>query len=156
MTGGSARHLSEPAFPDDDGSMDRRLAEASDQIERLAVIGAVRLLVPVVAIRGDVPADGDKESEMAAVFTTGADGRRALLAFSSSETMRSWDPEARPVAVSGRDAARAALDEGAHALVVDIAEPDMWVVETDDLSHIASGHTLVRTDAGSAWTRGPA
>ena len=64
MTGGSARHLSEPAFPDDDGSMDRRLAEASDQIERLAVIGAVRLLVPVVAIRGDVPADGDKESEM--------------------------------------------------------------------------------------------
>lgn len=154
MSGDLAGHLGQPAFRDDDGSVDSRLAHARDQIERLAVIGSVRLLIPVVAVTADVPADGDKESQMAAVFTTGADGRRALLAFSCTDTMRSWDPKARPVAVTGRDAARAAVDEGAHALVIDIAEPHMWVVETDDLSHIASGHSLVRTDAGSAWMRG--
>ena len=87
----------------------------------LAVLGGVRVFVPVVALLGDVPADGDKEADMAAVLMTGADGRQALLAFSSVATMAAWNADARPVPVWGRDAARAALDEDASAVLLDLA-----------------------------------
>ena len=144
--------LAEPAFPDDDGTVYPALAEAfGDDARVLAVLGGVRVFVPVVALLGDVPAGTDKEADMAAVLMTGADGRNALLAFSSVATMSTWDPEARPVPVWGREAARAALDEGASALLLDLASPTFTVVETADVEHLAAGHRLVSTDAGPAW-----
>ena len=144
--------LAEPTFPDDDGTVYPALAEAfGDDARVLAVLGGVRVFVPVVALLGDVPAGTDKEADMAAVLMTGADGRNALLAFSSVATMSTWDPEARPVPVWGREAARAALDEGASALLLDLASPTFTVVETADVEHLAAGHRLVSTDAGPAW-----
>ena len=88
---------------------------------------------------------------MAAVMMTGADGRQALLAFSSVATMTAWDADARPVPVWGRQAARAALDEGASAMLLDLASPTFTVIETADVEHLAAGHRLVSTDAGPAW-----
>jgi len=144
--------LAEPAFPDDDGTVDPALAEAfGDHVEVLAVLGDVRVFVPVVALLGDEPAGSDKEADMAAVLMTGADGRNALLAFSSVATMTTWDPDARPVPVWGREAARAALDEGASAMLLDLADPTFTVVETADVEHLAAGHRLVSTEAGPAW-----
>ncbi len=144
--------LAEPAFPDDDGTVDPALAEAfGDDANVLAVLGDVRVFVPVVALLGDQPTGSDKEADMAAVLMTGADGRNALLAFSSVATMATWDPDARPVPVWGREAARAALDEGASAILLDLAGPTFTVVETADVEHLAAGHRLVRTDAGAAW-----
>ena len=144
--------LAEPAFPDDDGMVDPALAEAfGDDARVLAVLGDVRVFVPVVALLGDEPAGSDKEADMAAVLMTGADGRNALLAFSSVATMTTWDPDARPVPVWGREAARAALDEGASAMLLDLAGPTFTVVETADVEHLAAGHRLVSTEAGPAW-----
>lgn len=144
--------LAEPAFPDDDGTVDPELAEAfGDDTRVLAVLGGVRVFVPVVALLGDTPSGSDKEADMAAVLMTGADGRKALLAFSSVATMTSWNADARPVPVWGRDAARAALDEDASALLLDLAAPTFTVVETSDVEHLAAGHRLVTTDAGPAW-----
>jgi len=144
--------LAEPAFPDDDGTVDPALAEAfGDDARVLAVLGDVRVFVPVVALLGDEPAGTDKEADMAAVLMTGADGRNALLAFSSVATMTTWDADARPVPVWGRQAARAALDEGASAMLLDLAGPTFTVVETADVEHLAAGHRLVTTDAGPAW-----
>lgn len=154
------RSLAKPAFPDDDGSLDDMLAAAfaadSDTADSdtAAIIGAlcsVRVFVPVIAVLGETPSEGDKDSEMAAVFMTGADGRKALLAFSSLETMKNWDPQARPVPINGYDAARAALDEGAAALLLDLGDPHFTVIETDDLGHLAAGDQLVNTEAGTAW-----
>lgn len=88
---------------------------------------------------------------MAAVLMTGADGRQALLTFSSVATMQAWDPHARPVPVWGRDAARAAIDEGASAILLDLGHPHFTVVESDDVQHLAAGHQLVRTPSGTAW-----
>ena len=65
--------------------------------------------------------------------------------------MASWDPQARPVPVLGRDAARATLDEGAAAILLDLAGPGFTVIETADVEHLAAGHRLTRTDAGAAW-----
>jgi SseB protein N-terminal domain len=95
----------------------------------------------------------DKSSEMAAVLITGRDGRTALLAFSSVDAMRAWNPEARPVAVSAREAARAALDDGAAAVVVDVAGPVLFPVEQEDLRDLADGLVLRRVEHGWGWTR---
>ena len=144
--------LAEPAFPEDDGTADAALAAAfGDEARVLAVLGDVRVFVPVVALLGDEPAGSDKEADMAAVLMTGADGRNALLAFSSVASMATWDPDARPVPVWGREAARAALDEGASAMLLDLAGPTFTVVETVDVEHLAAGHRLVSTEAGPAW-----
>ena len=144
--------LAEPAFPDDDGSVYPALAEAfGDETRVLAVLGGVRVFVPVVALLGESPAGTDKEADMAAVLMTGADGRTALLAFSSVAAMTTWNAEARPVPVWGHEAARAALDENASALLLDLASSTFTVVETPDLEHLAAGHRMVSTDAGPAW-----
>lgn len=78
----------------------------------------------------------------------------ALLAFTSLASMHSWDPSARPVPVSTADAARAAVQEGADAVVVDVGGPVMFVVESGEMEELAAGHVLARTSAGYAWLTG--
>lgn len=152
MTHGHDRSLASPQFPGDDGTVAAELAAAfGDDLAVLQALPDVRVFVPIVALLGEVPADGDKNADMAAVLMTGADGRQALLAFSSVAAMVAWDPQARPVPILGRDAAQATLDEGASALLLDLANPSFVVVETDDVEHLAAGHRLTRTDAGPAW-----
>ena len=146
------RTLASPQFPDDDGSTDPLLAAAfGDDLAVLAALADARVFVPIIALLGDVPAEGDKNADMAAVLMTGADGRQALLAFSSIASMAAWDPQARPVPILGRDAARATIDEGAAAILLDLANDTFTVVETDDVGHIAVGHRLVQSEAGPAW-----
>lgn len=146
------RDLAAPAFPDDDGLTDPLLAPAlGDDLAVLEAFADARIFVPIIPLLGEVPADGDKNADMAAVLMTGADGRTALLAFSSVQTMAAWDPQARPVPVTGRDAARATLAEEASALLLDLGSRSFTVVETGDVEHLAAGHVLVRSAAGSVW-----
>lgn len=125
------RTLAEPQFPGDDGSVDPRLAVVfGDDQAVFAVLPEVRVFVPIVAIVGEsTPTGGDKNADMAAVLMTGADGRTALLAFSSTATMTHWNAEARPVPVLGSGAAQAALDEGASAILLDLGSPTFTIVE---------------------------
>ncbi len=125
------RTLAEPQFPGDDGSADPRLVGAfGDDAAVFSVLPEVRVFVPIVAILGEsTPTGGDKNADMAAVLMTGADGRTALLAFSSTATMTHWNAEARPVPVLGSGAAQAALDEGASAILLDLGSPTFTVVE---------------------------
>ncbi len=146
------RDLASPAFPDDDGSTDPMLAAAlGDNLAVLEALGDARVFVPIIPLLGETPVGRDKNAEMAAVLMTGADGRTALLAFSSVQTMADWDPQARPVPVIGRDVARATLAEEATALLLDLGGPMFTVVETADVEHLAAGHVMVRTPAGAAW-----
>lgn len=127
MTG---RSLAEPAFPDDDGSVDPRLAAAlGDDARVYEVFGTVRVFVAVMAILGERATDGsDKSADMAAVFLTGADGRKALLAFSSVAALSAWNPTARPVPVWGAQAAEAALAESVDTIVLDLGQPHLHEV----------------------------
>ena len=115
------------------------------------------MLVPVVAVGGgeeDVasPAVGlAKEADMSAVLMQGRDGRRALLAFSSLQHLTRWDAEARPVPVAAAEAARAAISEGAAALLLDVAGPVPFVLSGDDLAQLAAGRVLVPAGASYAW-----
>ena len=115
-----------------------------------------RLLVPVVAVLGEVEVDEaglahDKTSDMATALLTGRDGRQALLAFTSLQTLAAWRPDARPVPVAAPLAARSALQEGAQALVVDLAGPTTYAVESELLDRLARGWLLTRTADGPVW-----
>lgn len=158
------RRLPEPGFRDDTGAADPEVASALrafatgalSHVEALAVLQRSRLVVPVVAVLGEVGYDAaglahDRSSDMAAVLLAGADGRLALLAFTGTEPMQRWNAEARPVPVTAAVAARAALQDGAAALVVDVAGPVTFVVEGDDLQGLAAGWTLGRVGERTAW-----
>jgi hypothetical protein len=174
------RSIPDPGFAGDDGSADPDVAaalaayargdgasEATRHNETLAALQDARVLVPVVALLGEVEYDEqglarDKTSDMAAVLMTGRDGRTALLAFTSSATLNAWnrtndagpneDGEARPVPVTIQQAAQAVIQEQAAALLLDVAGPVMFVVEADDLRALALGHRLVPLDDGQwAW-----
>lgn len=163
------RHIPDPGFAGDTGAADPAVAAAlaahaadpddpTAYADALAAVQEARVLVPVVAVLGDVEVDEhglahDKTSDMAAVLLTGADGRMALLAFTSTRALSAWDPQARPVPVSARVAARSAVQEDAAALLVDVAGPATLVVEGDDLTALAAGWELVRAGDRTAWIR---
>lgn len=162
------RLIPDPGFAGDTGAADASLMTALDAFSRhgsghaevLLTLQDARLLVPVVAMLGEVEYDDrglahDKTSDMAAVLMQGADGRLALLAFSSTESLTRWNAEARPVPVTARLAARSAVQEQAAALVVDIAGPIRFVVEGDDLVALAAGWRLAMVGEQAAWI-GPA
>ncbi|MEN8674606.1 SseB family protein [Nocardioides sp.] len=172
----SQRRLLGPAVPDDDGRADPALVQAltaygassaatdsagtdsaGAYVAALARLQHARLLVPVVAVLGEVEVDprtglaSDKSSDMAAVLLQTPDGRRGLLAFTSTDSLAAWDAEARPVPVTARQAAEAAVQEQASALVVDVAGPTRLVVDGDSLTALGAGYRLARIDGGLAW-----
>jgi hypothetical protein len=125
-------------------------AEAGVGHPVLSLLSTARLLVPVLATATD-RGEGDRDTEISAVLMRGRDGRLALLAFSCLDNLRLWNPQARPVPVVGRDAARAAQGQDAEALLIDLAGPVPFVVETPELTQLAAGHQLRRTALGYAW-----
>lgn len=158
------RQLLGPAFPDDTGEAPPELvaalaAHAAGAAGRAGVLGALalaRVLVPVVAVLGEVEIGPDglareKSSDMAAVLLTGADGRLALLAFTGTASLAAWNAEARPVPVPAHTAAQSALQEGAAAVVLDVAGPHPFVVEGEDLRAVALGWRLARVDGEAVW-----
>ena len=161
------RTIPDPGFAGDDGSAPQEVTAALAAYDRdpagrhaetLAVLQHTRFLVPVLAVLGEVDYDEkglahDKSSDMATVLMQGRDGRMALLAFTSSATLQRWNPEGRPVPVSARDTARAALHDDAEAVLVDVAGPVRFVVERDDLRALADGFILAELAGRYAWVR---
>jgi hypothetical protein len=154
------RRLAFTGFDNDDGSADPALAAAlaqGDDGAMLAALTKARLLVPVVAVLGEVEygEDGlahDKTSDMAVALLQGQDGRNALLAFTGTESLARWSPEARPMPAQSTVVATAAIQEGAAAIVLDVAGPAPGVIETDDVRRLAAGLQVIRLeDGGYAW-----
>ena len=107
--------------------------------------------------RSSVDAAGlahDKTSDMATVLLTGArrpDGAcwRSPAPTRSGRGTRT----AGRCPVPARIAAQSAVQDGADALVVDVAGPATFVVEGDDLTALAAGWRLGRVGARTAWIR---
>ncbi|MFF4102413.1 SseB family protein [Streptomyces sp. NPDC001903] len=151
------KNIPDPGFSDDDGSADPRLSAAlaawstdrAKEPEVLAALKGARLLVPVVAVLGEVETDPEsglkreKTSDMA-VPTLRAGDRRALPAFTSIASLALWDPAARPVAVPLHQALAAAAHEKADTVVLDLAGPVTYQLTGPALLALAEG----RTDAG--------
>ncbi|MGW6943177.1 SseB family protein [Streptomyces xanthophaeus] len=150
------KNIPDPGFSDDDGSADPRLSAAlaawaedrAKEPEVLAALKDARLLVPVVAVLGEVETDPEtglkreKTSDMA-VPTLRAGDRRALPAFTSTASLALWDPSARPVAVPLHQALAAAAHEKADTVVLDLAGPVPYQLTGSALLALAEGRTEV-------------
>ncbi|GGT45245.1 SseB family protein [Streptomyces purpureus] len=147
------KNIPDPGFSDDDGTADPRLtaalaAWAEDRTAHGPVLEALRdarLLVPVVAVLGEVETDEnglrrEKTSDMAVPTLTAGD-RRALPAFTSTASLARWDPAARPVAVPLHQALQAAAHEKADTLVLDLAGPVPYQLTGPALLALAEGRT---------------
>jgi hypothetical protein len=163
------KNIPDPGFSDDDGSADPGLsaalaAWAEDRTALAPVLEALRgarLLVPVVAVLGEVEEDEqeggeaprkggggrragglrrEKTSDMA-VPTLKAGGRTALPAFTSTDSLARWDPAARPVAVPLHQALQAAAHERADTVVLDLAGPVPFELTGPALRALAEGRT---------------
>ncbi|GAA0420003.1 SseB family protein [Streptomyces luteireticuli] len=149
------KNIPDPGFSDDDGSADPVLAEAlaawsagepDAEARVLAALGGARLLVPVVALLGEVETGPDglkreKTSDMAVPTLQAPDGRRALPAFTSLETLARWRADARPVAVPLHQALQAAAHEKADTIVLDLAGPVTYPLTGPALLALAEGRT---------------
>ncbi|MFC6065724.1 SseB family protein [Streptomyces ochraceiscleroticus] len=148
------KNIPDPGFSDDDGTADPELtaalaawsADRTAEPRLLAALRGARLLVPVVALLGEVEtgADGlrrEKTSDMAVPTLQAPDGRRALPAFTSIETLHRWRPDARPVAVPLQQALLAASHEKADTIVLDVAGPVTYPLTGAALRALAEGRT---------------
>ncbi|GHE82218.1 hypothetical protein GCM10018785_57810 [Streptomyces longispororuber] len=160
------KNIPDPGFSDDDGSADPELSAAlaawsQDRTAHgpvLKALAGARLLVPVVAVLGEVEEDSqegrearnkgggrregglrrEKTSDMA-VPTLKAGHRTALPAFTSTEALALWDPAARPVAVPLHQALQAAAHEKADTIVLDLAGPVPYELNRPALLALAEG-----------------
>jgi hypothetical protein len=99
-----------------------RTALASGDINALmAALAHSRLFIALVAEIAGEPSEGDKYSDMSVACLTARDGRLGLLCFTGIDALNQWNPDARPVPISAPDAAEAALDENAQAIIIDLA-----------------------------------
>ena len=112
--------------------------------EVVAALHGARLLVPLVAVRGDegVGAQGqlvDKTQELSIVTVEGPDGRAVLPAFTSVAAMQAWDGSARPIPIEASRVALAAASEGTPLVVVDPGSETEFVVRRPALRALATG-----------------
>jgi SseB protein N-terminal domain len=151
----------DPRFRADGGGADPAVSAAMAQYAAgpgtehavLTALAGSRLLVPVVAVRADdlagdeppggsqpapAPPGSEKASEMAVPAIVGSDGRHALPAFTSLETLQRWQPDARPVPVPAAGVWQSAVQES-QAVIIDIAGPVPLAVEGARLAALASG-----------------
>ncbi|MEE1752594.1 SseB family protein [Streptomyces sp. SP18CS02] len=158
------KNIPDPGFSDDDGSADPRLTEAlaAWAVDRAAeprvleALKGARLLVPIVAVLGEVEEDEnglrrEKTSDMAVPTLTAGD-RRALPAFTSTASLARWDPAARPVAVPLHQALQAAAHERADTVVLDLAGPVPYQLTGPALLALAEGRTSTDPLADPAVT----
>ncbi|WP_327070064.1 SseB family protein [Kitasatospora sp. NBC_01250] len=131
------KNIPNPGFAADDGSADPALARAlADWSQQqgaaepalLAALRQARLMVPIVALLGEVETDAaglkhEKTSDMAVPVIEAADGRRALPAFTSLASLAAWQADARPAPVNAPQAVMTAYAERADTLLIDPAGP---------------------------------
>lgn len=153
-------------FADDDGSTPTQLREAvasvrsaakAHDLEALAnthaavvvALSQSRLLIPLVAEAGDIglTPEGrtvEKTQELSIVTVAAPDGRRVMPVFTSVETMRAWNPEARPIPVPGPQVAIAAAQEITDLLIVDAATAEYeFGVRRPALQAMATGEHIL-------------
>lgn len=134
----------------DDGSADGRLIEAlrrfrSRELGEADVVDAARgarFLIPLLAHLGEAGENEhghlvDKTQELAIVTVSAPDGRRILPVFTSVDSMRAWDPLARPVPANAERIALAAASENTDLVVIDATSDTEFVIRRPALWSIA-------------------
>ncbi|MGN7862135.1 SseB family protein [Microbacterium sp. 22303] len=148
----AGRSFEENTRAGDDGSADPALwdaltrfrAGAGSQAEVVDAFRAARVLVPLVAEKGEegVAPSGltvDKTQELSLVTVAAPDGRTVQPAFTSVDTMRAWDPIARPIPVEAARVALSASSGDAELIVLDPGSETEFVLRRPAVWAIAQG-----------------
>ncbi|GAA2083693.1 hypothetical protein GCM10009840_20430 [Pseudolysinimonas kribbensis] len=148
----TGRRFHDNAGAGDDGTAPPRVLEAIRRFrmrevgapEVVAAVHSARLLVPLVAVRGDegVGARGrlvDKTQELSIVTVEGPDGRSVLPGFTSVAAMQAWDASARPIPIDAPRVALAAASEGTPLIVIDPGSATEFAVRRPALRPLATG-----------------
>lgn len=148
----------------DDGRPDRRLcaalaatdgsAAARSQVWAALVDARVFLALTASATGREAGVHGvDQESgaELSLITMSSAGGVRALPAFTDGHEVQRWQPQARPVPLTGPQACQTALDDRAQALLLDPSGA-AFVLAGRELIEIAAGRVPVAGAALSART----
>ncbi|GAA1987030.1 SseB family protein [Microbacterium pumilum] len=142
----------------DDGTADARLIAALSaprdgaavQVEVIEAYRTARLLIPLVAEKGDAPESVgepvephglsvDKTQELSIVTVAAPDGRSVLPVFTSVASMKRWDAVARPVPADGVRTALAASADDTDLIVVDPGSDTEFVIRRPAVWAIAQG-----------------
>jgi len=136
----------------DDGSADPALWDAltrfragtGSQAEVVDAFRRARVLVPLVAEKGDegLAPSGltvDKTQELSLVTVAAPDGRTVQPAFTSVDTMRAWDPIARPIPVEAARVALSASAGDAELIVLDPGSETEFVLRRPAVWAVAQG-----------------
>src|SRR3954471_15287219 len=140
----------------DSGEADSRLARslrsydgsAASQANVLAALADARIFVAISATATGVETAAEtglraeSSAEMALVSILNAAGERAVPAFADTASLKRWRLDVRPVPVAGHYLARAALDDGATAVLLDPAATAI-VIGSADLRALAAGYLPV-------------
>src|SRR3954447_8556029 len=140
----------------DSGEADPRLARslrsydgsAASQANVLAALADARIFVAITATATGVETAAEtglraeSSAEMALVSILNAAGERAVPAFADTASLKRWRLDVRPVPVAGPYLARAALDDGATAVLLDPAAAAV-VIGSADLQALAAGYLPV-------------
>jgi hypothetical protein len=140
----------------DTGEADPRLTQAllsydgtpRAHAETLAALTGARLFVAITAtstaehVEEGTGLRAESSAEMALVSLVAADGARALPAFADTGALKRWRLDVRPVPVTASYLAKAALDDGAAAVVLDPAGAAV-VLGRLELEALAAGYLPV-------------
>jgi hypothetical protein len=129
----------------DAGEADPRLASALSGGSRAEVLAALVGARVFAAISAASTAEhvtehglrAESSAEMS-VLLLEQDGARALPVFTAATAVRRWRLDARPVRLTGSEACRAALEEGAEAVVLDPGGAAV-VLDAAELATLAQG-----------------
>ena len=148
----AGRAFQENTRAGDDGSADPPLWDAlsrfragsGTQSEVVDAFRAARVLVPLVADKGDegVAPSGltvDKTQELSLVTVAAPDGRTVQPAFTSVDTLRAWDPVARPIPVEATRVALSASSGDAELIVLDPGSATEFVLRRPAVWAVAQG-----------------
>jgi hypothetical protein len=134
-------------FSDDNGDADKTLRHALKAFEEsesasdaqlvLTLLKDARLLVPVVAEIDSMEEGVEKDSHMQSVEYVNSDGRRALLAFTGTDSLYSWNPDARPIPRAAHIVAQSVLEGELDAMILDLHGPSTCVIEGPMLVRLA-------------------
>ncbi len=140
----------------DTGAADGRLARAlaaydgaaATRSEVLAALAVARVFVAITAtataeeLAATTGLRSESSAEMALVSVVATDGERAVPAFADTASLRRWRLDVRPVPVAMSYLARAALDDGAVAVLLEPADAAV-VIGRSELEALAAGYVPV-------------
>ncbi|MCX6403619.1 MAG: SseB family protein [Actinobacteria bacterium] len=136
-------------FSGDDGSADPELLEAlklhslasASETEQsvINVLKKSRLLVPVVAqIESNSSDNIEKDSYISQVTFKSADGRVGLPVFTSLQTLKEWNSEARPIAQWANAIALTCVESNIDAMLIDMSSEYRFALQGLPLLQLAN------------------